>query len=103
MEQRIMSSLELLLRAKDGHDVWCEFVAQPITDSSGEFKSWLTVGRDISLRKQAQNQIALLMTAMDNLEYRIVIYEVGEDGKLEVSYENAAAFARGRYRLKELF
>ncbi len=103
MEQRIMSSLELLLRAKDGHDVWCEFVAQPITDSSGEFKHWLAVGRDISLRKQAQNQIALLMTAMDNLEYRIVIYEVGEDGTLEVSYENAAAFARGRYRLKELF
>ncbi len=102
IEHRKVVNLELMMRAKDGRDIWCEFVAQPIFDDSEEGGYWLTVGREITLRKQATGQIALLTWVLDEIDARVTIYEPTKEQQFIVSYENAASADLGRYRFLEL-
>ena len=102
IEYRRVVSLEVMMRAKDGRDIWCEFVAQPIFDDSEEGGYWLTVGREITLRKQATGQIALLTWVLDEIDARVTIYEPTKDEHFTVSYENAASAELGHYRFLEL-
>ncbi len=102
IEQRKLVSLELMMRAKDGRDIWCEFVAQPIFDDSEEGGYWLTVGREITLRKQAMGQIALLTWVLDEIDARVTIYEPAQEHHFIVSYENAASAEHGRYHFLDL-
>lgn len=102
IERRNIVSLELMMRAKDGRDIWCEFVAQPIFDDSEEGGYWLTVGREITLRKQAMGQIALLTWVLDEIDARVTIYEPAQEHHFIVSYENAASAELGRYHFFDL-
>ncbi len=102
IEHRKVVSLELMMRAKDGRDIWCEFVAQPIVDDSEEGGYWLTVGREITLRKQAMGQIALLTWVLDEIDSRVTIFEPAKGDRFAVSYENAASAERGRYHFLDL-
>ncbi|HUY11041.1 MAG TPA: PAS domain S-box protein [Candidatus Dormibacteraeota bacterium] len=101
--QRTTINVELLLRSKSGRSIWCEFVTQPVTESSERDSHWLCVGRDITLRKQAQTQVALLISVMEAVDSRVIIYEPTSKGDLEIVYENAAAFDRHRYFVQEAF
>ena len=102
IERRKVVSLELMMRAKDGRDIWCEFVAQPIFDDSEEGGYWLTVGREITLRKQAMGQIALLTWVLDEIDARVTIFEPAKGDRFAVAYENAASAALGRYHFLDL-
>ncbi|MGC8486289.1 MAG: PAS domain-containing protein [Candidatus Baltobacteraceae bacterium] len=102
IEHRKVVNLELMMRAKDGRDIWCEFVAQPIVDDSAEGGYWLTVGREITLRKQAMGQIALLTWVLDEIDARVTIFEPAKGEKFVVSYENAASAELGRYHFLDL-
>jgi len=102
IEHRTVVNLELMMRTKDGRDIWCEFVAQPIFDESAEGGYWLTVGRDITLRKQSTAQLALLTWVLDEIDARVTIYEPAGERAYEVSYENAASAERGRYLFLDL-
>lgn len=102
IERRKTVSLELMMRTKSGHDIWCEFVAQPIFDDSAEGGYWLTVGRDITLRKQSMSQLALLTWVLDEINARVTIYEPAGGSDFQIAYENAASAERNRYLFLEL-
>ncbi len=102
IERRKTVSLELMMRTKDGRDIWCECVAQPIFDDSAEGGYWLTVGRDITLRKQSMSQLALLTWVLDEITARVTIYEPVLGSDFQVAYENAASAERNRYLFLEL-
>ena len=102
IEHRRVVNLELMMRTKDGRDIWCEFVAQPIFDDSDEGGYWLTVGRDITLRKQSMGQLALLTWVLDEINARVTIYEPAGGDDFHIAYENAAAAERNRYLFLEL-
>ncbi|NNM98306.1 MAG: PAS domain S-box protein, partial [Candidatus Eremiobacteraeota bacterium] len=102
IETRRDSNHELMLRTKDGRDIWCEFVTQPIFDDSEEGGYWLTVGRDITMRKQTMDQIALLTWVLDEIDSRITIYEPAKTNEFQVAYENNASAESGRHLFLEL-
>ncbi len=102
IERRKTVNLELMMRTKDGRDIWCEFVAQPIFDDSDEGGYWLTVGRDITLRKQSMSQLALLTWVLDEINARVTIYEPAGGDDFHIAYENAASAEHNRYLFIEL-
>ncbi len=102
IEHRRVVNLELMMRTKDGRDIWCEFVAQPIFDDSDEGGYWLTVGRDITLRKQSMSQLALLTWVLDEINARVTIYEPAGGNDFDIAYENAPSAERNRYLFLEL-
>lgn len=92
---------EMICRRKDGSDFWIEFVAKPFIDRNGRVMR-MSVGRDISLRRRALNQVSLLFRALAESSDRVVLYEIDELGELTPSFENEAAIERGKHRLLEL-
>lgn len=100
---RTTINVEALLISKSGREVWCEIVMQPIAEQMEWDTHWLMVGRDITLRKQAQGQVTLLLSIFEGIDSRVVIYEPSENGMPEVVYENAAAFEKKRYFVQEAF
>jgi len=101
-ESGLANELEALVQRRDGTTFWMEFATKPIVCGSAKRAYRLCVGRDMTLRKRAANQVALLMGAIDAASERVILYEVGCDGSLEPSYENGAAVSAGRYRLLEI-
>jgi PAS domain S-box-containing protein len=93
---------EALITRKDGSSFWMEIVAKPFDDAFEQRSYRILIGRDITLRKRAFNQISLLMAAAEGAPDRIVLYERNGDGELEVAYENAAAAEAPRHRLLEM-
>ena len=93
---------EILFKRKDAAPFWLEFVARPFAHASGSGNYRILVGRDITLRRRAANQVALLLAGIEKSSARTVLYERGDKGDLTVSYENPAAAERARYRLLDL-
>jgi len=60
---------ELRLRRKDGAVVWVLAAASPILDAQGQYSGALTMGTDITQRKQAEEQIRALNA---DLEQRVI-------------------------------
>jgi PAS domain S-box-containing protein len=92
---------EVLLRRKDGTDFWIEFVDHQFVSHHGEVMR-LSIGRDITLRKRAYNQVSLLLAALERSQERVTLYETAENGELCVSFENERAVESPRKRLPEL-
>lgn len=92
---------EILAVRKDGSEFWIEFVAKPF-ESQGETYR-LSIGRDITLRKRAFNQIALLLSALEQSPHRVVLYEPNPQGELALSYENEPATKASSYRALRLW
>jgi len=51
---------ELINYRKDGSTFWIDLSVVPVTGSEGEVEHWVSVGRDISERKQAEQEITRL-------------------------------------------
>jgi len=102
VELGLSNEREALITRKDGSTFWMEVVAKPFDDAFEQRSYRILIGRDITLRKRAYNQISLLMAAAEGAPDRIVLYERAADGRLEVAYENAAAARDGRHRLFEM-
>ena len=92
---------EVILRRKDGTDFWIEFVAKPFESMGDRYR--LSIGRDITLRKRAFNQISLLVATLEQSPHRIVLYEPDLSGELALSYENEPAAKAGFYRALRLW
>lgn len=92
---------EMIARRKDGSDFWIEFVAKPFTSMGKHYR--LSIGRDITLRKRAFNQIALLVATLEQSPNRIALYEPDISGELALSYENEPAANAGLYRALQLW
>ena len=90
IEAQRVNEKEILLRRKDGSSFWVEFAGKPLDDESTQQRHWVTVGRDITLRKQAVEQMATLMTAMDGVSGHLEIYAL-ENGQYNAIFRNADA------------
>lgn len=93
---------EVLARRSDGTEFWMEFVDRPFMTRHGRHLR-LLVGRDITIRRRASNQLALLFAATEQATTPIVIYEQDESSALNVSYENEVAAERNHYHLLSLW
>jgi PAS domain S-box-containing protein len=102
VELGLSNEREALIIRKDGTSFWMEIVAKPFEDAFEQRSYRILIGRDITLRKRAHNQISLLLAAAEGAPDRIVLYERGGDGDLGVAYENEAAVRSGRHRLLEM-
>ncbi len=93
---------EFMFRRADGTDFWVEFVGRPFHGGENDNRYRIAIGRDITLRKRAADQISLLFAAIEESRDPTVIYERNDAGHLVPVYENAQAQRMGRHRLVEL-
>jgi len=61
---------EIVIYTKDGRERWLETDIAPIADKSGKFTHWVAVERDITERRQQQQEILSLNT---DLEARVLL------------------------------
>lgn len=61
---------DIAIQTKSGQDLWLEVDVAPIADESGQFTHWVAVERDITERKQQQQEILRLNS---ELEERVVL------------------------------
>jgi len=61
---------EIVIYTKDGRERWLETDIAPIADKSGKFTHWVAVERDITERRQQQQEILSLNT---KLEERVLL------------------------------
>lgn len=70
MDRKQPVRTEIAVRSKSGAPLWLELDIAPIAGESGKFTHWVTVGRDISERKQQQQEILSLNS---ELEQRVLL------------------------------
>ncbi len=70
MERKQPVRTEISARAKGGALLWLELDIAPIAGDSGKFRHWVAVGRDISERRQQQQEILSLNC---ELEQRVLL------------------------------
>lgn len=101
-EARESNYKEMLALRKDGSDFWLEFVSRPFHRVNGrEYR--LAIGRDISMRRRALSQMALLFAAVESAADAVTLYEPAVAGTLELTYENERSFKSGNGRLLSIW
>lgn len=101
LERKVQIGNELKLLRSDGSTFWVEFEATPLCDDSGDLRNWIAVGRDMTVRRRAQDQMSALVNAIDAARDGIEIYEV-LSGAFQVLFENEAASRRSPRTLERL-
>jgi PAS domain-containing protein len=76
-----------LVCRKDGTSFWVEFTGKPLHDEATGRNHWVAVGRDITLRRQAVNEMAMLMTALDAVSGHLEIYAL-DGGNYNAVFRN---------------
>lgn len=87
LEAAQVNEKELRLRRKDGSSFWVEFAGKPLHDESTGTPHWVSIGRDITLRRQSVEETATLMTALDAVSGHLEIYTL-EDGEYTAVFRN---------------
>lgn len=88
IEEERVNEKEVRLRRKDGTSFWVEFTGRPLRH--GEASYWISVGRDITLRRQTHEQLAALTTAIYAVSGHLEIYTL-DNGEYHVAFQNADA------------
>jgi PAS domain S-box-containing protein len=78
---------EIRARRKDGSVFWIEFTGKPLSEDDANY--WVAVGRDITVRRRAQDEIAALLNAIDAVSDHLEIY-VLQEGRYVAAFQNAA-------------
>jgi PAS domain S-box-containing protein len=81
---------EIRIRRKDGSTFWIEFTGKPLYDGDDEDPYWVSVGRDITLRRQTHEQLAALTTAIDAVSGHLEIYTL-DNGQYRAAFQNGEA------------
>lgn len=84
LEAARVNEKEILLRRRDGSTFWVEFAGKPLAGEGTAPYHWVAVGRDITLRRQAAEQLAMLVTALDAVSGHLEIYTLDEGEYLPV-------------------
>lgn len=90
-----------LYRAGNGHP-WVELSGHTVRDEHGSVKSWVFIGKDISVRKQGYVQTAQLMRALDLADEPIAIYDVAGPLDLKLQHANECAAKAGEPLLEKM-
>ncbi len=101
LERKVRVGNEIKLLRPDGSTFWVEFEATPMTDERGALRHWIAVGRDMTVRRRAQDQLSALVNAIDAARDSIEIYEVSS-GNFSILFENEAASRRATRTLERL-
>lgn len=87
LEAAQINEKELLLRRKDGTAFWIEFAGKPLSEDVSGVRHWVCIGRDITLRRQAVQQMATLISALDAVSGHLEIYAL-DDGNYTAVFRN---------------
>ncbi len=117
---------EIIICTKDGSERWLETDITPIAGKSGKFTHWVAVGRDITERRQQQQEILSLNTGLEarvllrtfeleraNHELESFAYSVSHDlrtplssihafSQLVVKIDGDQVSAKGRHYLERI-
>lgn len=88
IEAQQICEKEIRLRRKDGSVFWVEFTGKPLHEEGS--MHWVAVGRDITVRRRAQDEMAALLNAIDSVSDHLEIYAL-EDGQYVAAFQNAAS------------
>ena len=89
-------SHELRMQRADGSSFWAEIVAHVVADEDS-VDHWLAVGRDITVRRQAHEQMAELVESLDYVRESVALYLLDKDSAPVMVYENQASFDHSNY------
>ncbi len=89
--------VEMINYAKDGREFWVELDITPIADSSGWYTHWISIQRDITERKTADNRIRKLSLAVEQSLESVVVTDL--QGTIE--YVNKTFVRNTGYCLEE--
>lgn len=89
IEQGRDTEKEIMMLRKDGTSFWVEYTGRPLRQPDGQFSHWVSVGRDISMRRQTHEQMAALVAAIDAVDRHVEIYAM-ENGRYTLAFQNAA-------------
>ncbi|MDD1694884.1 MAG: PAS domain S-box protein, partial [Methanoregula sp.] len=64
--ERSSYSAEMMVRTNTGQDVWCQVFLSSVTDVMGEPKYFILVLEDITTRKRAEEDLALLNASLED-------------------------------------
>ncbi|HKU67114.1 MAG TPA: PAS domain-containing protein [Candidatus Baltobacteraceae bacterium] len=92
LEAAHVNEKEIKLRRKDGGSFWVEFAGKPLYDDLTGSSHWVSVGRDITLRKRSVEETLTLMTALDAVSGHLEIYSL-DGGEYTAVFRNHDADA----------
>lgn len=90
LEAAQVNEKELMMRRKDGSSFWVEFTGKPLCDEVTAARHWVSLGRDITLRRQTIEQMATLMSALDAVSGHLEIYAL-DGGEYTAIFRNREA------------
>jgi PAS domain S-box-containing protein len=61
---------EIIIHRKDGSTLWIEFSIDPVIEENGQIKYWVWVLRDITKRKEAEEELKKINFELDSFVYR---------------------------------
>ena len=93
-----LSGSEYLIKKKDGHDFPLEMAISLLNNDKGRPKGIIAIGRDISKRKQAEEQLRFLGSITENTSEAIVV----TDANFIITYINKVGEQFFGYSLNEL-
>lgn len=96
---------EFLSYRKDGSQFWVEFNGRPILDKeTGLPRHWIAVGRDVSKRRETEQQLRVLQAAISSANDAIVVYEIDltQRSKPKVLFVNEATIESSGFSREEL-
>jgi PAS domain S-box-containing protein len=85
--QGLSDHFERRIRHKDGHTVWTMVSGAPVFDDQGNFQGAFGMHTDITERKRAEQEMALLNFALNNV--REAAYLIDENARLKFVNEGA--------------
>ncbi len=96
--------VELINRAKDGHEYWTDTEVQPMRDQQGELIGFMEIGTDVTVQKQTQRRLEVAMresrALLDSLEIHAIVSITDADGIIVEA--NDAFLNISRYSRDEL-
>lgn len=97
-------TVELLNYKKDGESFWNEMTISPVADSTGWFTHWVSIERDVTERRKAEELLAANMRSL--AEFKTALDESAivaiTDARGKISYVNDKFCAISQFSREEL-
>lgn len=93
--------VELLNYRKDGSEFWIELHITPVADSAGFYRYWLAVQRDISERRQLDEQRRLYDLVLSHVQEGIVVVDALQSDH-PIEYANDGFLRMSGYSREEV-
>jgi PAS domain S-box-containing protein len=97
------ATAELVLYRKGGTPYWAEVTSYPLRGENGEVVRWLVFSREITARRQIEQELRILRTALESADDSIVVYRIEAEPKRPViMFMNDAIVRHSGFSREEL-